>query len=362
MSAPSAWLGFSHLGVRLKIKSHQLPDGCIALDGGDPLFADGSEALSATTFEREIGLTGEYKTRKFTLARKQFEEVIANHKASGVDPAVDRGHETWFGADPGTEARGWVRALSIRPSALAPNRDALVASIELNDLGKHAVANKHFRYLSMGINLKAVDLQTGQPIGAVLDHLALVKRPFIEGMQPLSLSSSTGDEPEEIRMESLFKALGVKADADEAEALSALTEKLSAKDAEINALKAQCEADAASSLSLAEKVKAMEVEQLTKALDAKIDQFAVDPSERPALLELAAASPETFSKLLALRTPRNPGGVKLETPKNADVSREALQEAAIEAYIAAHAGSDYTAAMIACASANPELFADAEVA
>ncbi len=197
-----------------------VPANCIAGDGGMALFADGEESAIDGTFEREIGLTGEYKTRDFSLSRKQFEEAAANHKASGVDPAVDRGHETWLGADPGTEARGWVRALTVRPSALQPNRDALVATIELNDLGRNAVANKHFRYLSMGINLKGVDRQTGKPIGAVLDHLALVKRPFIEGMQPLSLSADYSEQ--ENHMLSTLKALGLKDDASEGEALSAV--------------------------------------------------------------------------------------------------------------------------------------------
>ncbi len=199
-------------------KSRQLPDGCISLDGAAPLISDG-EAAPELAFEREIGLTGEYKTRKFALARKQFEEVIANHKASGVDPAVDREHESW--SNSGTEARGWVRELSIRPSTLSPGRDALVAKIELNDLGRVAVDNKHFRYLSMGIDLKGTNRMTGEPLGAVLDHLALVKRPFIEGMQPLSLSADQSPEKENHMLLTL-KALGLKDDATDAEALSAV--------------------------------------------------------------------------------------------------------------------------------------------
>lgn len=335
---------------------NKVPDGCIALDGNEPLFADGESIPEVATFEREIALTGEYKSRKFTLARQQFEQIIANHKASGVDPAVDRGHETWLGADPGTEARGWVRELSIRPSTMRPGRDALVAKIELNDLGRHAVANKHFRYLSIGVELNGKDKQTAEPVGAVLDHLALVKRPQIEGMQPLSLSAIE-PAPEETSMKALFTALGVKDDASEAEALTAFSSKLTAKDAEITALKAQNTASDARLLALEADAKAQRLARLEQKLDAKIAAFAVDPSEKAAQMELASSAPEQFEKLLALRTPRDPSGPKLVLAKG-PADSVALQDKAIAEYMKANAGADYATALVACALSAPELFND----
>jgi hypothetical protein len=336
-------------------KARKLPDGCIALDGEQPLFADTEkpEAL----FEREIGLTGEYKTRGFALARGQFEQIVANHKRSGVDPAVDRGHETWFGGDPGTEARGWVRALSIRPSTGRPGRDALVAQIELNDLGLKAVENRHFRYLSMGLNLKGRDALTGEPVGAVLDHLALVKRPQIEGMQPLSLSA---DEPvtEENTMKALLVALGVKEDADEKAALAALADKdkqIEALRAESGALKAQNDAGEKRLAALEAQAKADRLAKLESKLDAKIGAFAIDVAEKPALMELAATAPDTFEKLIALRQPRDPSGPALKVVKGGSdlLSR---QNKALSEYMAAHAGCDEFTALAECASLYPDLF------
>jgi hypothetical protein len=342
----------------LKRSEFKAPDGCIALDGETPLFGDTEQVES--TFEREIGLTGEYKTRGFALARSQFEQIIANHKASGVDPAVDRGHETWFGSNPGEEARGWVRSLSIRPSTMRPGRDALVAQIELNDLGRNAVSNRHFRYVSMGLNLKGTDRLTGKPVGAVLDHLALVKRPEIEGMQPLSLSA---DEPaiEEKPMKSLLVALGVKDDATEADAMAALTAKMSGKDAEIIALKAESTALRAQNNAAEARLTALEAEakaerlkRMEVKLDAKIAAFAVDTAEKGALMELAAVSPETFEKLLALRMPRDPSGPALKVVKGG-VDKLALQNSAIEARMKL-TGETYDLALIGCASENPSLF------
>ncbi len=335
----------------------KVPDGCIALDGEHPLFADGESVPENAVLEREIGLTGDYKSRGFALARQQFEEVIANHKASGVDPAVDRGHETWFGADPGTEARGWVKELSIRPSTMRPGRDALVAKFELNDLGVKAVANRHFRYVSMGLNLKGTDRLTGKPVGAVLDHLALVKRPQIEGMQPLSLSAEPAIE--EKPMKSVLLALGVKEDASEADAiaaLSAMTTVAKAKDAEIAALKAQNTASDARLTALEADAKAQKLARLEAALDAKIGAFAVDAAEKPALMELAAVSPEIFEKTLALRTPRNPSGPVLKVIKgNAD--QLAMQTKAVEERMKL-SGESFADAMVSLATENPELFSE----
>jgi phage I-like protein len=210
----------------VKAKQSAARSGVLTLGAPVALFA-GEVDETTTVFEREIALTGEYKTRKFALDRKHFDQVIANHKASGVDPAVDLGHESL--SDSSKPAVGWVRELSIRPSAVQPNRDALVAKFELNDLGMHEVKNQHFRYLSVGMDLHAKNKQTGEDIGAELDHLALVKRPFIENMQPLSLSAHA--PVQEIKMKLALKALGLDSEADESEALAAVS---SLKDFERN--------------------------------------------------------------------------------------------------------------------------------
>ena len=150
----------------------------------------------------------------------------------------------------------------------------------------------------------------------------------------------------------LLKALGLKEDADEAAALAALT----AKDAEIKALKAQNDSTSARLSALAAAATSDRLERLTEKLDTKIAAFAVDAAERPAMLELAAAAPETFEKLLALRQPRDPSGPALKVVKGPS-DRLSLQNKAVEERMKL-AGVSYDEALIACATENPALFSE----
>ncbi len=325
--------------------------------GGESVALSAADASVPSEFE--VILSGQYKTRNFAIDDKAIDSMIANHKAAGVDPAVDREHESWamLSLEP-SPAMGWVKALSKRPSAADPSRSALVATVEWTDVGAKAVAAKHYRYISAGIDLAAKDRLSGKAIGVMLDHVALVKHPFVQGMQPLSLSAV---EPptKENRMKPVLLALGLKDDASEADAvaaLSSLSEKLTAKDAEIVALKAKTSADDTRIAALELDAKAQKLARLESKLDAKIAAFCVDPAEKAVLMELATVSPELFEKQIALRTARNPGGPKLVTQKSLD--RKALQAKAIESFIALNKSASYDEAFIACATESPDLFTD----
>lgn len=320
-------------------------DSCVALQGSAIALASDGGATS----EIEVILSGDYKVRNLLVNDAAIDSMIANHKAAGVDPAVDREHESWS-APTATPAMGWVKALSKRPSSADPSRNALVATVEWTDVGAAAVAAKHYRYISAGLDLKAKHRLSGKDIGVMLDHVALVKHPFVQGMQPLSLSAAPLNQTEGKNMNVLLKALGLKEDADEATALAAL----GAKNAEIAALKAQNDSTSARLTALESEAKAANLQRLADKLDAKIAAFAVDPSERSALLELAAAAPETFEKLLALRVSHNPSGPALKVAK-APPSALGLQQKAIADFMAANACDEMTALM-ECAAINPDLF------
>ena len=334
-----------------------------ALAVGDSRYSLQGEAFAvgdggAPTTEIEVILAGDYKTRGLVIDERAIDGMIANHQRAGVDPAVDREHESWsmLQLSP-SPAMGWVKSLSKRPATFDPSRMALVAHVEWTDVGAAAVAAKHYRYISAGIDLKAKDRRSGADIGVMLDHVALVKHPFVQGMAPLSLSAHADSHKELNPMKSTLKALGLNDDADDGQALAAvvaLTDKIAAKDSEIAALKSAVKVHE-------DEAKAATAAKLAADLDAKIAAFAVDPSERAALLELAAESPKAFSKLLALRVPRDPSGPKLSAPKSASAGREELQTQAIDAYLAANAGVDYATAIAACAAAQPDLFADEAV-
>lgn len=164
--------------------------------------------------EIEVILSGTYKVRNLVVDDGMIDQMIANHLAAGVDPAIDQEHESWNTPPPPDQrARGWVKALSKRPARHVPGRTALVARVEWTDLGIAAIRGKHFRYVSAGLDLNAKNRLTGEPIGVKLDHVALVKNPFVEGMQPLALSVGggfpVGPSSFEARLEVLERAAAV---------------------------------------------------------------------------------------------------------------------------------------------------------
>lgn len=319
---------------------------------------DAGEHVPGRPVEVEVILAGDYKLRNLLVTEKVMKEMILNHERSGVDPAVDREHESWspMAFEP-SPAMGWVKSLAVGPSVKDPNRLALKATVEWTDIGANAVRSKHYRYISAGIDFGARDRQTGKPIGVMLDHVALVKHPFVQHMQPLSLSAAA-PLPQEKPMKPVLLALGLKEDADEAAALSALealTKKAADKDAEIAALKSSQATIQASLAKLQEDAKAEKLKNLESKLDAKISAFAIDPAEKAELMKLAAVDAAMFESLIALRQPRDPSGPKLVRASGAD--RKALRESAIADHMKLN-GSSYVDAFTALATEKPELFTD----
>jgi hypothetical protein len=302
--------------------------------------------------EIEVILAGTYKTRKFSLDEKAIDQMIANHKRAGVDPALDREHESWFSFE-ATPAMGWVKALSKRPSSADPARMALVASVEWTDVGAAAVAAKHFRYVSAGLDLAAKDRLTGEPIGAFLDHVALVKHPFVQGMQPIANSAvvdGTGDQP----MSKIALALGLAAEADE----NSLVEALSKRDAEHKTALAAVTKRAEDAEAL---LVSLRNEGVKRELDAAVAAFKITPAEREDFEALAKSDPALFAKMLAKREPKNPTATVAtgNAPRTVD-AKLALQEKAIDVELSADKDIDAATAYARAAAKNPALFSAEE--
>lgn len=361
----------------------------------DPLLLDassagtgGPEAQTAPVWV-QILREGQFvrgPERRFELTPKAFEEMVANHKRSGVDPAVDREHESWFSWE-ATEARGWVRELEVREDPKRPGLAALFGRVEWTDVGATEVRKKYFRYLSGGIHLQDTNRETGEPIGAVLDHLAICKNPFIQGMQPLSLNvPGPGRAQKEVSMsliEALRKYLGL-ANADEVaiakrvdelrpqlEQLAAGGRVLVVTDEALAALglgRTQLTAETLSvgivelgrKAKLGEKAAEDLKKQAEQALVAEVDkliaEFKADPAERDDLLKLARFDLELFRRQTALRKPKaETERVQLgKKPKGADLSKK--QDEAIAAFLEKNPQKTYTEALIACRRERPELF------
>lgn len=364
----------------------QREDSRIAFRGGVALFAGDEQPQDLSQpFDVEAGLTGQYKTRNFELTAKTFEQMAKNHADAGVDPAVDREHESWFSMA-GNPALGWVKALDIKPASVDKRRSALVATVQFNNLGQEAVKQGHFRYVSMGMDKAGKHRMSGDSIGAVLDHLALVKNPFIQGMRPLSLalSSKLGrlveEEPMEALAQKLRDALGLSADASEEQIIVAFNA-AKAKDVaqatdrealtkaldEQKRINARLE-DGFKQLTAAADARA--TAEWQKALKAKVDEFTISPAEAAELEKLTGAERDVMGRMLALRqvgalkpaavaNPTIPGAGNVVAANGKGTLGEAMgapQLAAIEAFKKSNPGVDDMAAFTGAMLANPGLF------
>jgi hypothetical protein len=368
------------------VNRRALPPTLVAFSGGTPLFVGGGNEQEAADLTQpldvEIALTGSYKTRGFELAGKQFDEMIANHRRAGVDPAVDREHESWFSL-PSGPAHGWISALRVEAASADARRKALVATVHLNDLGQHAVKNGHYRYVSIGFDKAAKDRQSGEPLGAALDHLALVKNPFIQGMRPLSLALSqrlgrlVEEEPMEQLAQQLRQALGLSADATEEQIIAAFAAQRGKEQAQ-----AADRATLANKLAEQERISARlegELERLSKdseeratrewcaIVDQAVREFRLTPAEAEEHKALTGAERTVTARLLAKRVPNKPAPAVATNPtapaaasSTKGTTAEGLSAAQLEA-IDAHkkANPDATdaAALTAAIVANPALFA-----
>lgn len=90
-------------------------------------------------------------------------------------------------------ASGWYQQLENRGSAL-------FAEIEFTPTATGKVKAGEYRYFSPEWDANYVDPQTGTKHGPTLLGGGLVNRPFFRGMQPLTFSEPTGDEPQERQM------------------------------------------------------------------------------------------------------------------------------------------------------------------
>jgi phage I-like protein len=339
--------------------------------------------------------------RPFALTQKTFDGFIANHKAAGVDPPLDREHESIVNGLDVSPAQGWIKSLAYRDVAAGATKAepvlGLFGAVDWTDLGEENVAKKHFRYTSMGFSLKAKDPKSNDSIGPFLDHVALVKKPFIQGMQALSLSAVNfpgrgradgGTHMDQVK-QYLCGLLGLKADATDEEVLAALRAheqpvklSLSAKGRHIVALSseaiaalglktdatggfsemivelaAKSKAPATELAKLEGEIKTLKAEKIGRDVEALIAAKKATPAEREELVELATSNPALFTRMAAKREPIATLSVTVKTPTSpSGQSQRDKQTKAIEEYQAKHPGTGYGDALRACAKTQPDLF------
>jgi phage I-like protein len=354
--------------------------------------------------EVQLGYAASFRghPRPFALTQKTFDGFIANHKAAGVDPPLDREHESINNGLDTSGAQGWIKQLKYRDVAAGETRTepvlGLFADVDWTDLGEENVAKKRFRYTSMGFALKAKDPKTNEPIGEFLDHVALVKKPFIQGMQALSLSAVNfpgrgradgGMHMEQVK-QYLCGLLGLKADASEEEilaaarkhegalkialsagvgggsvivlskeALTALGKPDGAHSQVISDVIVELAGKATKATELEADVKTLKAEKIARDVEALIAAKKATPAEREELVELATSNPTLFKRLTDKREPIAALGANVKVAgKPSGQTKVEAQQKAISDYQAANKSASYGDAMRACAAAQPELFAE----
>lgn len=173
-----------------------------ALDGRHPVFClrsamplVGSDAPIQWVHVAYEGEWLGHHSGPFALTREKFASAIVNFERQINPVKLDFDHESEF-AEPGVPipARGWVHRLEIRSGA-----DGSAHFWALVEFGPEAVARNKaggYRYCSAVFDFHAIDRKTGEPIGLVLRSLALTDDPFIDGQEPIWLSSRAASAAE----------------------------------------------------------------------------------------------------------------------------------------------------------------------
>lgn len=118
----------------------------------------------------------------FYLDEKSAEQIIAKHKAQGVDVVIDFEHASCEGYEPRegiAPAAGWVTDLWYEGG----KGKGLLGRVEWNERGRALVRAKEYKYLSPAVGLDPTTRRVMR-----LDSLALCHKPAIVGGLPVAAS------------------------------------------------------------------------------------------------------------------------------------------------------------------------------
>ena len=122
---------------------------------------------------------------KFSITDETLSTMLRNFKEIRPKPptelVVDWEHLSSEPSDKG-KAAGWVKDL-------VKEDGCLFASVEWTDEAAAQIRTKAYRYISPEFDFNYRDKDTGKRVGPTLLAVALTNHPFIEGMEPVVLSS-----------------------------------------------------------------------------------------------------------------------------------------------------------------------------
>lgn len=160
-------------------------------------LATKDDAAAAVSSWIQVAVAGDYddsRYGKFSITPEMLAAMVLNF-TSGKFPVppteicVDYDHLTTKASQvPGDgKAAGWFKALETRDDGTT-----LWARVEWTDAGAEAISSKEYRFFSPYFTTH-YENQQGEDIGPALINGAITNRPFLQGMQPLSLALSQGD-------------------------------------------------------------------------------------------------------------------------------------------------------------------------
>lgn len=115
-----------------------------------------------------------YDGEPMTLTAETFDAFIKNFGEQKNPLPVYLNHDE-------QQAEGWVLDLK-------REGEELFANMEFGTDIADAIAKGKWRFCSMGFSLESVSRTTGDPIGPELMEVSLTNEPFLDGLQPVSLS------------------------------------------------------------------------------------------------------------------------------------------------------------------------------
>ena len=148
----------------------------------------------------ELAYVGHWKGHhggEFTFKRSDFETILRNFRSHENPLPVYYEHisgESWGDGRP-KPAAGWILDLDIRPRSNGDGSDALWAKVRFTERGAEHVKAEEYLFSSVEVDFKGRDRVSGEPVGIVLQALALTNEPFLDGQQPLKLSKREAGKP-----------------------------------------------------------------------------------------------------------------------------------------------------------------------
>jgi hypothetical protein len=138
-------------------------------------------------------------TEGFVMTRELFEQAVANlrsHPSFTGDADVipwDIGHLSELPRElqpiGGVPASAWTQDLEVRNG---PNGEAqLWAKTRWLEPLRSQIRNEEFQFASISIIPEAIDVRTGDPVGALITSIAATNGPAVEGMERLAATRTS---------------------------------------------------------------------------------------------------------------------------------------------------------------------------